>query len=403
MTDEPMTRAGLFSLTIPEGWSTEEFEGADAVLVAPVVEGDFRANVVLTSVESAAPVEEALRVAVEAAWRQHPGAQVVATDVWPGDPEGRRLIFTYPVGEADQLEVEKWVWATGARHVHLSATWTPPQRAVVDPIVKRLAATVAIVHDSEGDASAPTPSRPEPDFRGRQHMKVDGPKIPRSALELLATATRSGRVAMSALRSADGAALVEAGLIGRFGGLTTQGQDVCAHWARPTAAVLGIDRSDGEAAGSLSAWFAAGSVLLAAPHPVGTEPLADGHVVVWTTSASRLVAAVTAWMGLAPAPAYADEDDIVFTTGTVERRLGNAATPPPPGSGAHLVGAWERGWTAYDIRTSQGLLPLIALDDGRWWRRRSVPDGEQLVPMPAAAVFEAVHAVVLDALLSPAG
>lgn len=79
MTDESTIHTGLFSLAIPDGWSTEEFEGADAVLVAPVAAGDFRAN-----------------VAVDAAWRQHPGAQVVAADVCPGDVEGRRLTFTYP-------------------------------------------------------------------------------------------------------------------------------------------------------------------------------------------------------------------------------------------------------------------------------------------------------------------
>lgn len=96
MTDESTIHTGVFSLAIPDGWSTEEFEGADAVLVAPVAAGDFRANVVVTSVESTASVDEALRVAVDAAWRQHPGAQVVAADVWPGDLEGRRLTFTYP-------------------------------------------------------------------------------------------------------------------------------------------------------------------------------------------------------------------------------------------------------------------------------------------------------------------
>lgn len=54
----------------------------------------------------------------------------------------------------------------------------------------------------------------------------------------------------------------------------------------------------------------------------------------------------------------------------------------------------------FSFRTREGLLPLVALDDGRWWRRRSVDGGEHLVPMPAASVFDAVHTVVLDALLS---
>ena len=81
MTDASVIHAGQCSLPVPEGWSTEAFEGADAVLVAPVGEGDFRANVVVTSVESSASVDDALRVAVEAAWRQHPGAQIVSADV----------------------------------------------------------------------------------------------------------------------------------------------------------------------------------------------------------------------------------------------------------------------------------------------------------------------------------
>lgn len=400
MTDESSIRTSLLSLAIPEGWSTEQFEGADAVVVAPVAEGDFRANVVMTSVESAASVDEALRAAVEAAWRQHPGAQVVATDAWSGEVEGRSLIFTYPVGEADQLEVHKWVWATGAHHVHLAASFTPVQRAAVEPVVTALAATIAIAAESEPGARAVASEAEALDVRCRQYMRVDGPQIPRSALDLLAAASGNGRVAMSALRSQDGAALVEAGLIGRVGGLTAQGQDACAHWVRSTSAVLRIDRSGGDAAGSLSAWSAAASVLLAAPRPVGAEPLPEGHVVMWTTSASRLVAAVSAWMGLAPSPASADEHDVVLAPGRIERRVLDAETPPPPGAGPHLLEAWTRPWTAYDIRTRQGLLPLVALDDGRWWRRRSVDGGEHLVPMPAASVFDAVHAVVVDALLS---
>lgn len=402
MTDDPMITAAAFSLSLPEGWSAEEFEGADAVLVAPVAAGDFRANVVVTSVESTASVDEALRVAVEAAWLQHPGAQIVATDVWPGEREGRRVIFTYPVGEADQLEVQKWVWATGAHHVHLSATFTPIQRAAVDPVVTRLAATMSLATERDLDPPSPSSGHAALDVRARQYTRVDGPRIPRSALELLATASRNGRVAMSALRGTDGAALVEAGLVGRFGGLTAHGQDVCAHWARPTSAVLRVDRSGGDAAGYLSAWFSASSVLLAAPHPLGTEPLPDGQVVLWTTSASRSVAAVSAWMGLAPAPALADEHDAILASGTIERRVRDAATPPPPEAGPHLRAAWARGWTAYDIRTREGLLPLITSDDGRWWRRRAVGEGEQLVAMPAAAVFDAVHAVVLDALFRAA-
>lgn len=400
MTDASTIVADAFSLSIPPGWSSERFDGADAVLVAPVAAGDVRANVVVTSVESAASVDEALRVAVEAAWHQHPGAQIVATDVWPGEVEGRRLVFTYPVGEADQLEVQKWIWATGARHVHLSASCTPVQRAAVDPVVTRLAATITIASPRDVDTRSVAFADAALDVRDRQYMRVDGPRVPRTALDLLATASRNGRVAMSALRGADGAALIEAGFVNRFGGLTARGQDVCAHWARPTSAVLRVDRSGGYAAGYLSAWFAASSVLLAAPHPPGIEPLPDGQVVVWTTSPSRLVAAVSAWMGLAPAPAVADERDVVLASGAIERRIRDATTPPPQDAGPHLLAAWARGWTAYDIRTREGLLPLIAVDDGRWWRRRSVDDGEQLVSMPAAAVYDAVHAVVLDALLS---
>lgn len=399
MTGPSQVQTELVALDVPEGWTIEKFEGADAVLVAPVAEGDFRANIVLTSVGSAAPVDDALRAAIEAAWMQHPGAQVIGADVWRGQVEGRRLVFTYPVGDADQVDVQKWVWATGNHHVHLSASSTPMQREAIDRVAVRLASSIRIL-GKVSEASAEAGGDGLEFVHERQRMRVDGPVIPRTALELLATASGTGRVERRALRTADGAALIKAGFVGHFGGLTARGQDVCAHWARPTSAVLRIDRAGFDDDGVLSAWFGAASVLLAGPRPAGSEPLADGDVVLWTTSASRMAAAVSAWMGVAPSRAFADEYDLTFAAGTIQRRLLDPATPPPQNAGQFLADAWSRPWTAYDIRTRRGLLPLVMLDDGRWWRRRNVGGGEQLAPMPAAAVYEALHSLVWDALLA---
>ena len=91
MTGRTFIETNCARLEILEGWSSESVEGADAALVAPPRRGDFRANVVLTSTASTATASDALDSAIEAAWAQHPGSRVLATDVWPGELEGRRL------------------------------------------------------------------------------------------------------------------------------------------------------------------------------------------------------------------------------------------------------------------------------------------------------------------------
>ena len=108
---------------MPQGWERIEIEGVDLALAAPQPSLGFRPNVVLTSVDSDAPIEQASVVALAAAGSQHPGAIVVSCDVWVHSPHpGRTIVFSYSAGDDSEVVVMKWVWATGSRHVHLAAS-----------------------------------------------------------------------------------------------------------------------------------------------------------------------------------------------------------------------------------------------------------------------------------------
>lgn len=126
-------RHELFTLTHPADWTIEAYEGAAAVVVSPAPDGAFRANVVVTIIDSSAAIENASLAALAAAGEQHPGALVVSCSVWPHQEQpGREIRFTYPAGESDQVDVVKWVWATGRHHIHLSASAAPYQSPVLD-------------------------------------------------------------------------------------------------------------------------------------------------------------------------------------------------------------------------------------------------------------------------------
>ncbi len=134
----------------PADWRSEAVEGAAAVVVLPVGEGAFAPNVVLTIVDSTAPIEDASIAALAAAGDQHPKAVVIACDLWQPDTiyPGRRITFTYPAGDGAQVDVAKWVWATGRRHVHLSASSAPYQTPHLAETFLWIASTLQIAEEA---------------------------------------------------------------------------------------------------------------------------------------------------------------------------------------------------------------------------------------------------------------
>ncbi|MET0735430.1 MAG: hypothetical protein ABWY55_07285 [Microbacterium sp.] len=133
MTDGSRAGSSWATIRIPEGWDALDVAGADAV-IAPLAPAEgFRPNAVLTSVDSDAPIQEASVAALVAATAENPGALVVACDVWPHAVHpGRRILFTYPAEGGAEVVVQKFVWATGRRHVHLTASCAVYQHLWLD-------------------------------------------------------------------------------------------------------------------------------------------------------------------------------------------------------------------------------------------------------------------------------
>jgi len=133
VTDESRAGSAWATVRVPEGWQRLEVAGADAVIAPPPPAGGFRPNAVLTCVDSDAPIQDASVAALLAATADHPGALVVACDLWPHAVHpGRRILFTYPAGGGAEVVVQKFVWATGRRHVHLTASCAIYQHLSLD-------------------------------------------------------------------------------------------------------------------------------------------------------------------------------------------------------------------------------------------------------------------------------
>lgn len=133
MTDESRVGSVWATVRVPEGWQQLDVAGTDAVIAPSPPAGGFRPNAVLTSVDSDAPIQEASVAALLAAAADHPGALVVACDLWPHAVHpGRRIVFTYPAGGGAEVVVQKFVWATGRRHVHLTASCAIYQHLSLD-------------------------------------------------------------------------------------------------------------------------------------------------------------------------------------------------------------------------------------------------------------------------------
>ncbi|WZH36419.1 MAG: hypothetical protein PIR02_16905 [Microbacterium enclense] len=135
----------------PDSFAASAYDGAELVLTLRGEQAGFRPNLVLTAVESSAPLTDATAVALLAAGTQHPGARLVGVDLWDEDPDAtlaraRRITFVYPAGATDVV-VTKTVWATGTHHVHLSASATPAQLGTLTPTFLWIAAQLRLTAD----------------------------------------------------------------------------------------------------------------------------------------------------------------------------------------------------------------------------------------------------------------
>lgn len=143
------TGTAVASIPVPEGWEVLEQTEHRVIVAAPTGSPAFRANAVLTTVPSPAPITDASSAALANAVGEHPGALLVSCDVWPsGAHPGRSLLFTYPVGEESEVAVQQYVWATGRHHVHLVASCATYQLEGHEPFFLDLAAGTTFAEDA---------------------------------------------------------------------------------------------------------------------------------------------------------------------------------------------------------------------------------------------------------------
>jgi len=385
----------------PDGFVASEYDGAELVLTLREPQPGFQPNLVLTAVESAAPLMDASTAALLAAGRQHPGARVVGVDLWDEDPDAtlaraRQIAFVYPV-ETTDVVVTKTVWATGTHHVHLSASATPAQLGALRPVFSWIAAQLRLTADpAEVEAAARAVGAAPVDAQASRRVgfpledltafaplasTTTAPVASTAALTVLragASRLRGGSASLPRrVRGTDAAAeLAAAGFIDDASTLTPTGTAVAyALGSRDPVLVVRARRGDRSA------------VLVAFAGPRGMvvshDPsIAELHAGEATADPERrhhalivpehLPAFVAAWTGLAPFWPIDDPEVPTVETADLEAAVRDD-TAPWTDILIHGAGA-ER----YDV-----IIP------GRGWKRVAPPaDGtHELVADPSLAVY----------------
>ena len=385
----------------PDSFAASEYEGAELVLTLREQQPGFQPNLVLTAVESTAPLTDASAVALLAAGRQHPGARVLGVDLWDEDPDAtlaraRRITFVYPA-ETTDVVVTKSVWATGTHHVHLSASATPAQLGALTPVFSWIAGQLRLTADPADVAAAARAVGAAPVDAGASTrvgfpledlarfappaFTSTAPVVSAAALtELRAGASRirGGSASLPRrMRGTDAAAeLAAAGFIDETSTLTPTGTAVAYALGSRRPVLVVRARRDGHAA-----------VLVAFAGPRGIvvthDPsIAELHAGTATADPERrhhalivpehLPAFVAAWSGLAPFWPIDDPEAPAVTTADLEDAV-SADTAP---------------WTDVLIQGS-GMERYDVIVPGRGWKRVPPPaDGaHQLIADPSLAVY----------------
>lgn len=142
----------LVRLDTPDEFTLEQRVGADLVLLLPPRRGarrEFRPNLVVTSVAADTSIEEACSVTIASDYALTGEATMMSCAEWPhqGQP-GRRLIFSYRAPDGSTIVVAKWLWATGAHQVQLTASAAAQQYLVLDELFASIASTVRFREES---------------------------------------------------------------------------------------------------------------------------------------------------------------------------------------------------------------------------------------------------------------
>lgn len=397
------------NVTYPNWLETSDFDGADVVLTPVDRPEGFVPNLVLTSVASAAPLTDSSTAAFHAARAQHPGAYVIAVDLWHPTADGsaargRRIVFVYRAENGQDVVVSKWVWATGTHHVHLSASCSPSQWTAYAPVFDGVAAHLALTADPEAVAAAASAPGDAPldaaltAREGHAIESLDGlpaptflsaaPRASTAALQALltgATKTRMGAaygiLARADRGTAEAQELQDAGWVEADGRLTREGGAAGTALAANRHVVTAQTRRGDRAA--LLVAYAGPRGVLVLHDPSHTEvPATDGaarHAVV--LDPDHVPTFVSAWLGLTPGWPVSEEGEEITAADLAAHVASDDPTVEP--------------WTEVLIR-SEGMELYDAISPSRGWLHLGAPvDGiHPLRAEPTAAVFDALAASV---------
>lgn len=400
------------SLTYPNWFERSEFEGADLVLTPVERPEGFVPSLVLTSVASTAPLTDASTVALHAARTQHPGALVVAVDVWhpPSDdsaPRGRRIVFVYRAEDGQDVVVAKWVWATGTHHVHLSASCAPSEWTGYSPVFDAIAAQLSLTADPDdvaaaavgtGDASSDATVSAR---AGYPLESLDGvpapmfvpaaPLVSTAALQALLTGATKSRMgaAYGVLARADRATpqaqeLHDAGWIEADGRLTRDGGAAGVALAA-NQHLLTAQMRRGDRAALLVAYAGPRGVLV-----LHDPAMSEGGAAAETDGTVRHAAVldpehvpmfVSAWLDLAPG----------WPVSEVDERI----TADELAAHVRATDDTVEAWTDVLLRNGRGELYDVISPSHGWLHVEAPVDGiHPLRAEPTAAVFDVLAGLI---------
>lgn len=368
----------LLSATLPEvdGWDSISQEGAERVLaIANAPAGDFRPNLVLTSTPSAAPIEAASSVSIAAIFTDHPGAQVIAVELWTGQGvHGREITASYPLGDL-QVVIRRWVWATGQRHVHLTASAATHQFLAMEPTFTFVASTLALSGEISGtvvDADAsPTLDVVATEAAGEPLELLDrvpsfqpytppALRLSEAAQGALLAARTTGALAW---RSPAQRELRDSGLLeGNSRRLSPFALQVVAHW---DAGVIQLEANTtrGGVTRLLCSWTRGESTLFAFGTSTPQNEADAGTLAIELRPVGQTIDLFMRFLGVGPMWTRATEPEQLPVTSLDERLAANAQVapaPPPAGSNAAFTRFWNQEWTELRVRSPHRSFRVIA-------------------------------------------
>jgi hypothetical protein len=318
------------------------------------------------------------------------GVLVVGCDPWSGSGAPARLVeYTLPGEDADVF-VSHLLLTTGRHRIDIVAERPLAALDATDDAVFAILESVRAAGSvsTAGSTRLETfpPAQPEPVTEAAE-------------LDAAGVATLQGMAGRrwnpAVLRSPGGRALIDAGLVGRFGTIPATTTTILAPWAAGAEPTTLEQHADDGAVTRLQTWSDAGEATVLD----GTE---DAGYRVYPSAPHRLVGILAGRLGLGPAWTRAFREDRLGTD-LLERRLAGpdgADLPAVVREGDPVLAAfWAAPWTVSALRRVGHPRPLtiVRADGAGFARVGGTSDGTtRLVPMSPSTLYRMLVRAVLD-------